>query len=274
MSVPKVKTIFIVALVLVNAFFLTIILRNNYADARDERQMIENACSILRSNGIRIDPDSIITSGALSTMRTARIIDVEASIAHAFLGQVDMVDQGGDIYLYENPERGVAEFSSAGDFSIQLLAGVIGDSGGALKATRELLRDMKLETSPPISSPEPGGETVSVCSEYRGARIFNSPIEFRFVGSSLQSIKGRYVADVETMEGGVQISQVGTALLGFLAAVMRDEIECEEILGVEAGYRHSVAGAFGEGVLYPSWLITTADGRYLVDSATGEIRSL
>ena len=274
MSVSKIKTIVMVALALVNAFFLTIILINNYADARDERQMIENACSILQSNGIAINPDSIITSGNLITMRMARTIEAEAAIAYAFLGQVDMTDQGGDIYFYENPDRGAAEFSSAGDFDIQLLTGVISSADSTLKTTRELLRDMKLETSAPVSSLNPAGESISVYSAHKGARIFNCLIEFNYVGTSLQTVKGRYVADVEVLEGGVQISQVGTVLLGFLAAVKRDDIECTEILSAEAGYQHSVTGAFGEGILNPSWLITTENGRYLVDSATGEIRSI
>ena len=273
MSLSRMKTIVIAALVLVNAFFLTIILIDKYADARDERLTIEKACSILQSNGITIEPDSIITSGAINTMRTARIIEVEAAIAYAFLGQVDMVDQGGDIYLYENPDSGIAEFSSAGDFSVQLISGVIKSNDSALRTTRELLRKIKLEVTAPTASLDLTGEKVSVYGEYKGARIFNCPIDFIFVDDSLQTVKGRYVADVEAMEGGVQISQVGTVLLGFLAAVKREEIECREILSIEAGYQHSVAGVFGEGVLNPSWLITTETGRYLIDSATGEMRN-
>jgi len=271
MSVSRIKTIVIAALVLVNAFFLIIIVADYYADARDERQMIESVCSILQSNGIAINPDNIKTSGALSTMRTARGVEVEAVIAYAFLGTVDMIDKGS-IYQYENPERGVADFYSAGDFEIQLQEGVITAADSSLRITRELLRDMKLETSAPVVSRSPEGEMVSVDSIYRGASIFNYPIEFYFVGNSLRTVKGRYVAGVELMEDGVEISQVGTALLGFLSAVNREDIECTEILGVEAGYQHSVVGSFGEGVLAPSWLITTGDGRFLVDSATGEIR--
>ena len=273
MSVSRIKTIVIAALVLVNAFFLTLILINNYADARDERQMIETACSILQSNGIAINPDSIITSGAFSAMRTARSIEAEEAIAYAFLGQVEMADQGGDIYLYENADRGIAEFSGAGDFDIRLHAGVVGYADGASKTAQEFLRDMKLETSAPTSSLDSDGERILVYSEYMGARIFNCTIEFMFVGDSLQTVRGRYVSNVEPVESGAQISQVGTALLGFLAALKRDEIECREILSVEPGYRHGAAGAFGEGVLNPSWLITTDDGRYLLDSATGEIRN-
>ena len=273
MSAARIKTIVISALVLVNAFFLTIILIDNYAQARDERQMIESVCSILQSSGIEISPDNIITSGALRTMRTARGGEVEAAIAYAFLGRVDMTDQG-TIYQYENPERGVADFYSAGDFVIQLREGVITATDSALKTTKDLLRDMRLETSAPVISANTEGEMVSVDSVYRGASIFNYPIEFYFVRNSLRTIKGRYVAGVELMEDGAEISQVGTALLRFLSAVKSGDIECKEILSVESGYQHSVVGSFGEGILAPSWLITTGDGRFLVDSATGEIRGI
>ena len=273
MSAARIKTIVIAALVLVNAFFLTIILVDNHADARDERQMIESVCSILESNGIKINPDNIKTSGDLRTMRTARGGEVEAAIAYAFLGRVDMTDQG-TIYQYEDPDRGVADFYSAGDFVIQLKEGVVTATDSVLKTTQELLRKMKLETSAPVISHNSEGEMVSVDSVFRGASIFNYPIEFYFVRNSLRTIKGRYVAGVELMEDGTEISQVGTALLRFLLSVNRGDIECNEILSVEAGYQHSVVGSFGEGVLAPSWLITTGDGRYIIDSATGEIRGI
>ena len=273
MSLARLKTIMIAALVLLNGFFLGIILTDRYADTRSEQQAIDNVCAILYSNGIIISPGSIKSTVAISTMRTAREVELEAAIAHAFLGIVDVPDQSV-IYLYENNERGIAEFFSAGDFLIQLHEGVITDGNDSLRTVRRLIEDMKLETLTPVVTRDAEHETVSVVSAYRGVGIFNSTIDFVFSDGSLITVMGRYVSGVESADDGVGISNVSTALLRFLAAVQRGEIECTEILSVEAGYHHSVVGSFGEGVIAPVWLITTAEVRYIIDSASGDIRQM
>ena len=272
-SVSRLKTLFIAALLLINAFFLTIIIADRYDDARNERQAIENLCAILMSNGIAIDPDSIKPAGELRAMRTARDVETEAAIANAFLEQVEMTGQGV-IYLYDNAERGMAKFYSACDFEIQLNEGVIISDDNTLKTVRQLLRDMKIEASMLTVSIEPDSEIVTVVNTYRDAGIFNGSIDFIFEGGSLRTVIGRYVTGVELLGEGTVISHAGTALLEFLAAVKRGDIECESILSVEAGYLQSVVGPFGEGIIAPVWLITTGAGQYTVDSATGEIRPL
>ena len=273
MSVAGIKSLVIAALVLVNAFFLSIIIIDTYTDARDERQAIESVCAILRSNGIEISPDDVKTADALRTMRTSRGVELEAVIAYAFLGPVEMTDQNA-IYLYENTDRGTAEFRTAGDFRILLNEGVITNATGTLRTVQALLKDMKLETSAITIYTESEGETALVVNAFRGASIFNCTIEFAFSGDSLRTVSGRYAAGIEPAEDGVELSLVGTALLGFLAEVKSGDIECTEIMSVEAGYQHSVAGPFGEGVITPAWLITTDGGRYIVDSATGDIRQI
>ena len=259
------------ALVAINALFLAIIVIDTYADARSERRAIENVCAILKSNGIDIDSDAIDTNYTLRTMRTARGIEMEASVAVAVLGPVEMTDQG-IIYQYENQERGTAQFSSAGEFEIWLNEGVITSDDGTVRAVKELLRKMKIETSGIEEKPGSGGDTVKAVSAYKGASIFNGTIDFIFSDGSLNTIIGRYVTGIEPAEDGVNISHVETALLGFLAAVKKGDVECSKIQSVEAGYQYSVVGSFGDGEIAPVWMITTNEGRFIVDSATGEIR--
>jgi len=270
MSVSRIKTIAIAALLLINTFFGILIIWDTAADARSERQAIENVCAVVSSGGVMIDPDAVILSGAIRTMRTAREGEAEAQIAQAVLGRTTMTDHGV-IYLYENDERGTAEFYSAGDFEIRLNEGVITNENGTLRTVQGLLRDMKFETASQVVSLGQGSETVSAVSAYKGASIFNCATEFIFVGGSLQTIKGRYVAGIEPLEDGAAIMQVGTALLGFLAWVRRGNSDCTQIDKIEAGYQYGVSGMFGEGVLVPAWLVTTDAGRYIIDDATGEI---
>lgn len=273
MSGSRVKTMVIAALAVINVFFMTFIIRDTVADARSERQAIENACAVLRNNGIEIDPDIIKSNGAIRTMRTARGDEAEAAIARAFLGVTDIPEQGV-INLYEKAGRGTAEFSSGGAFEVVLNEGVITNDSGALRTVGRLLRSMKLEAKEPVVSGAPGYETVTAVSAYKGASIFNCVIEFDFRDNSLRSVKGRYMTGIDAAEDGVKISTAGTTLLCLLAAVRREEIACSRIYSVEAGYQHSIAGSFGDGVIVPAWLITADSGQYIVDDATGEIRRL
>jgi len=134
---------------------------------------------------------------------------------------------------------------------------------------------MGLETTRLDVSISPYGETVTVVAAYGDASIFNCVIDFVFVDGSLVAVRGRYVAGIEPAGDGHELSGVGTALLGFLAAVRnveREDVFCTRVVGVEAGFLHRVVGSFGEGVLEPVWLISTDSGRYVFVDATGEVR--
>ena len=269
MSGSRIKTMVIAALLLINVFFLTVIIIDTVEDTRSERQAIENACAVLQLSGITVSPDNVKAGGSFRTMRTARGDEAEADIARALLGPTVMTEQG-IIYLYENTDTGTAEFYSAGDFTVSLNEGVITSSGGTLRLVQRLLRKMGVKTAELTLSSAPGGETVTTVGAYKGVSIFNCTIEFMFRGENLEMVKGRYVTGAEVMEDGTEISSAGTALLGFLAWVRREDVRCSRIDLIEAGYQHRMAGPFGE-VIAPVWLIVSDSGRYIFDDATGEV---
>ena len=275
MNVSRIKTITIAMLFMMNVLFGAVILIDTVADARANRLTVEYACDAVRAGGIEIDADSIITntSGAIRTMRTARQDEAEAMIAQAVLGETTMTDHGV-IYLYENAERGTAEFYSAGDFEIRLKNADITNEKGSLRTVLELLSDMGVETSSQTVSYSDGIETVTVVDAYKGKSIFNCTTEFVFRDGSLQTIAGRYVTGVEPDPDGIEITQAATALLSFLAWVRLGNAECARIDKMEAGYQHRVSGSFGEGVIVPAWLITADSGRYIIDDETGEILAI
>lgn len=268
MSVARIKTVTIAILLFINVFFLAVIIRDTVADARGERQALADVCTVLSNSGISLDPENIKTAGAIKMMRTARSLDSEATIARAVLGDAEVTE--GAIYRYVSEGRGTAEFSSAGNFEIQLSAGTFTDSGNAVKAVKKLLRSMKIETSEIL---ETDGDTVAAVCAYGGVSIFNCTIEFTFSGGSLVTIVGKNITGVEAADNTMSISTPGTVLLGFLASVLEGDVVCTSIEGIEAGYQHHIAGSFGEGVISPAWLINTDSGRYIVDDASGEILS-
>ncbi|MCL2409973.1 MAG: hypothetical protein FWC96_10265 [Oscillospiraceae bacterium] len=270
MSVSRIKNIAIAALCLINGFFLAFIITDSGIEARNERQELENISAILLEGGITLDTGGVQTRGELRTMRTVRDIEAEAGIARAVLGQTYITEDGGMIYVHRS-DRGMATFSSAGFFEINLYENVITNVRGTMQAAESLLGDMGIETSRLSLSGGVGYETVSAVSAYRGSSVFNGVIDFIFIDGSLRRIEGTYITGVEDAEDGETVSSVSTALLDFLAWVRKGETDSTRIYSVEAGFFYREAGR-GEGVLTPTWLISADNGRqYLIDDATGEI---
>ena len=271
MSISRIKTIVIAALVLINGIFLSVIIIDAVADIRSERAAIEDAAAILLSNGITINPDNISSSGSFGTMRTERVHEVEETIAAAVLGESEMTDLGV-IFRYESLESGVAEFNSSGGFEMQLNENAIINTAGALKTVEKLLDDMKIEISSITQYSTTGYETVTAIVSYRGVEIFNCAIEFEFSGEQLKTISGRYVTVTRPLTDGVAITTPATAMLAVLGAVKNEVIEVTRIDSLESGYFFRT-GPFGEGVLDPVWLVETDTGIYIMDVATGEIEA-
>jgi len=268
MSVSRIKSLAIAALVLINVFFLTLIIHDSVTDARSERQALENAVTVLENAGIIIDPSDIITHGTLRTMRTTRNIEAEERIAQAALGSTVMTEHGL-IYVHES-DRGRASFGHDGTFDISLNEDVVTNANGTLRAVERLLRDMRIEVLDNLHLyGRPGAETVVADLAYKGVGVFNSAIRFEFIDGSLRAITGRNITVIETAEDTTEISSVSTALLGFLAEVRRGDYEAMWIKRVEAGYFYRV----GEGVLVPVWLITANGIDYIIDGETGNIEA-
>jgi hypothetical protein len=64
LSTSRVKTIVLALLVLINVFFLAVIVIDAVEDVRIERRALENTIEVLRAGGILIHPDSITIGDA------------------------------------------------------------------------------------------------------------------------------------------------------------------------------------------------------------------
>jgi len=275
MSGSKIRNIAIAALLVANLLFLWVIIYEAVQDVRQEREMVENVRTILYNGGIAIEPESIRVTPTQRAMRTSRVLEVEESIARVLLGDTVITDQG-IIYRYENPRTGMAEFYSAGVFHVHIYPDVISAAGDAAATVSLLLREMGVETTRKTVelNEADDSETVTVTVAYRSSSIFNSAIEFVFIEGSLRYVIGRYVAGIEPFEDSHGISQVSSALLTFMAAVIdesREDIYCTEIHSVAAGFLHRIVGSFGEGLIEPAWLIETDNGVFIIEDLTGDI---
>lgn len=274
MERSQVKTIAIITLVLINLFFLSLIIIDFALETRDARLEIELVTAALAQEGISINPDEININRNIFAMITTRDMEAELRIAQTLLGDVEIIDQGL-IFRYENRFAGVAQFYSAGDFEIIFSYAFKPISpGGALTTARRLLSDMGIETAGLVLDVTYGGQVITATGAYRGAAIFNNTIEFIFDSYYLHAIRGRYISNFEPIENGRQISTIGTVLLGFMANVRSGEIYSTNILKIEPGFQFRPSGAIGEGIISPAWLITTETGNYIADCETGEFRKV
>ena len=273
MSKSRLKTLVIATLALLNLLFLAIIIIDTAEEAHSQKKALENVCELLRLGGISVKPEVIGGFSPLAEMKTTRDTAAEALFTSVTLGETEITDQGV-IYLYESPERGRAEFYSAGDFEMWINQGAVTSSNDKVRTVKKLLREMKLEASQILSVTEAQREYITVRCAYRKASVFNYSVEFIFNGDDLESIKGRYITGIVNTENGETLSTPGTALLGLLRAVKRGEVSCDSIDSVEAGYFYLVAGSFGEGSIIPAWCISTNTGSFIYNERTGEISLL
>ena len=278
MERSQVKTIAIITLAFINLFFLSLIIIDFALETRDTRLEIDLAVTALAQEGISINPDEININRNISAMITTRDMEAELRIAQTLLGDVEIIDQGL-IFRYENPDRGVAQFYSVGDFEVAFYYTSIPIQPGAeLTVAAGKLSEMGIERAGLVSSVVNGSNVVIATGAYGGAAIFNNTIEFVFDNILgyyyLSSIRGRYISGFEPMENGRQISTVGTVLLGFMANVRSGEITSRDILSIEPGFQFRPSGAIGEGIISPAWLILTETGSYIADCETGEFRKV
>ena len=262
MSVSKLKSIAIVLLLILNLLFLTVIIVTKAGNYYENKTSLENACEVLRENGISVSPRDIYANYELSGYETQRDTVRQEEIVLALLGETEKKDLGGNIYSYTNAEKGEAVFYNNGEFKVEFFSDIFTTNGTAEKTVSALLKKMKIETEAVSSTGAEGVETVEAQCVYRGVRVVGFFVRAEFEDAAVQTLSGRLVSKVTGKEpGGIIISPL-TALLGFLDSCLNGEISCGEITRMEAVYQINEAGVFGYEYLEPAYLITTESGQY------------
>lgn len=272
MGVSKIKNMVIAALLLLNVFFLAIVVWN-YAEAHAAEEQVRAALSaVARASDIELSRGAIEFRDPLPAIYTVRSVPEEEQVVAAVLGRTEVsVDQSHDAYTYEGP-GGTAKFRRSGDFSFTLAENLYTQTAGAVTLARALLSSMEIETLAPVVSGEPGSEVVTAACTVDGVPVFNAEIRFEFEDSSLVRISGVYcvAGGARGDSGSDGAAAISTALVSFLQVVRENGLACREITEITAGYYFFVT-AFGEGELVPCWQIDTDAGRFLLNGKTGSL---
>ena len=264
MSVSKIKSIAIILLLILNLFFLAVIIVTRAGNYYENKSSLEDACEVLRENGISVSPRDIYPSYELPGYETLRDTERQEEIVTALLGVTDKKDLGGNIYSYTNSEKGEAVFYNNGEFAVEFFSDDFKQNGTVEKTMAALLKKMKIEAAYVSAAGEEGSEAVEAQCAYKGVRVMGCFIRADFEDGAIRAVAGRLVAKVtETEQNGKIISPL-TALFRLLNSCVNGDILCAEITRMEPVYQIREAGVFGYEYLEPAYLISTESGQYTV----------
>ena len=264
MSISRIKSIAIILLLILNLFFLAVIARSRVGDYYENKATLENACEVLRENGIAVSPRDIYAGDELSGYEMSRDTERQEEIVLTLLGAVDKNDLGGNIYSYTSAEKGEAIFYNNGEFAVTFTSAVFLQNGTVERTTASLLKKMKIETVSVISTGEEGSESVAAQCAYKGVRVMGCFIRADFEDGAIRAVTGRLISRETGTEQTGNVISPATALFRLLNACVNGEMSCTEITRMEAVYQIREAGAFGYEYLEPAYLISTDAGQYTV----------
>ena len=261
MSVSRIKSIVIGVLVIINLLFLTLIVADKVRENRTRVEELQRVTELFSKNGVVISPE-VKLSDTPAARSGPRSTQAEAALAGRLLGEAEVSDQGGSIYLYTS-DRGEALFRSGGELEIDLAPGALeGECSEA--GVKKLLKSLGLTAREPAVG-DGIARTVQTC---QGLPIFNCELELRFDSGCLRSISGRLAADMGAETGGDGGMSCASALMRFLSLVISGEAECGHVYDISPGYVLNTS-VFGDVALEPAWRILTDNGEYQLSAVSG-----
>lgn len=266
MEWPRVKTLMILILLLINGFLLALVGVQQYQVSRYQRSALTQAVAVLERGGIAVDPALLTAASAPLTVQRA---SDDAALAETLLGAgLIHEDQGGGLHRYVGP-GGEATFRSGGALSVQFSAAAA-PSADLEGHAHSLLAAMGLQGE--LWEVTQNADTLSLTFRqlWGGVPIFSCPITLEYEGRQLRSLQGTLLrASSHRPEGGATLD-LPTALIRFREGILSSGDVCSSITAFRPGYRTS--SAFGASVtLSPVWRVSTNTADYHLDALTGAL---
>jgi Uncharacterized protein conserved in bacteria len=275
MDRSKMKNFIIVVLLLVNAFFLTVVAMDKAETLSVRREAEKKLLTILDDAGISIADGILSNLSPMVSRHLVRDMGKELSMMKSALGNdVDSSDKGGNIWFY-NGSKGQAQLNGTGELEILPWAGTIPSTGDATAAAVNYLKKLGIDSDPgtaEVSSSE-GISTVTLTCNWEGVPVFNCKVSFTFSNGSAIFISGFRPLDTNVSDPGNPALDVSTILMRFLDMIYKDGVVCSEIISLKQGYVLNVSVS-GDGALTPYWYIVTDSGEYSVNGLTGIVDNI
>jgi len=267
MSTSKIKTIVLAVLLLVNIFFLALIIMERIDTGKSDSRMREDLVKVMAANGINLNKAAIPKDVSLTQYRVGRDQKQELEIAQAILGECSYEDRGGNIYSYAS-SAGEAQFRGNGEFEI--IISEQADIGYLPGDVDKLIKNMGLEATRLGTERDEKTTKIRFQCTIDEKNIFGCTVEFVFERGKLCSVAGKKPTSDPQYRTDSEFISVATALMGFADSMSSGGYVCSSINNIESGYMFFVAVS-GERTLTPVWSLTTDSGDYYVDGISGEV---
>ena len=270
MEGPRIKTIIIVILLLINGFLLVLVGSRKGEVRRYEQSALTRSIQVLKENGIEMSEDAIHSQSGQQASSTERSIRAEQKAASALLGgEVEGANRGGGLYIYRT-DRGQVSFRFGGELTAILKDDPRWYADDPLAHAADLVSAMKVEAELVSANVSDGSGRVVYRQTLNGVPLFSCRLVFTYEEGRLTGVAGNLLAAEEFAGESAEVISLPTVLMRFLDHVLSGGDVVSAILAVEPGYL--TAQSFtGTVRLTPVWLISTNTADYYVDGITGEL---
>ena len=269
MEWPRIKTLIIWMLLLINGFLLALVGVQQYQVSHYRRSALTQAVAVLEQGGIAVDAHPLTDAPpSLTAERSSGSAD---ALARALLGDgLTHEDQGGGLHRYTAPSGEIA-FRSGGILSVRFFDAAAPDPDLEKHAQALLTTTMGLQGELWSVRREDSVSTLTFYQLWKGSPIFTCPIILEYDGQQLLSLQGTLLLSSGSQSpDGRATLDLPTALIRFRGGILSSGDVCSSITSFRPGYRTSAA--FGSSVtLSPVWHVSTNTAEYYLDALTGAL---
>ena len=248
-------------LALLNVFLLVVVLSDEAAARRGERETAASVTALLEENGIAVADGAVRIAKAPAPAALTREILQENERVRKLIGDYTPEDAGGNIIYYRG-EKGQALLRGSGETDV-VLFDAFPLRGGHARSAARLLRAVNIAAAPADES----GAAFYCC--FDGVPVYNAVLRFTFSESYITMVTGTRLFDGVTRLPDDGAMDSVSALLRFVEIVRSEGYICSRLESVEPGYSMDVTRS-GAAELIPVWRIGTDTGALLIDAATGQ----
>lgn len=274
MENAKIKNIIILVLLLVNAFFLGMLLRDRALEQQSREETAGELRGILEAMGVYAGEDLDFFQEPPEKCTLLRDAQAEEEKVSAILGSVTVEDLGGNIYYYSSP-GGKASLRGTGEIDMIFSGGAVTDGGKPERAAARLMNKAGFSVDADSAELTVSGDSSSVtlCCAWDGCPIYNARVSLDFVGGRLQMLTGVRTFDRVSSSGSEDVMSCVSAVMRFVEIMKSDGLICSRLEDVEAGYIMSVTVS-GECTLTPVWKAVTDTGNIYINALTGKTETV
>lgn len=276
MEVSKIKNFIIILLLIVNAFFLAILIKDNLEERRVHASTIKSTVQVYKQTGITL-PESIINganSASWGVVELQRDTAAEKKRVESLIGDASASNLGGNILMY-NGLNGQAVFRGTGEFEILFEGSAVPVESGPVQTAERVMEKLGIDYAKDYTTQSTEGETITVVmtAAWNGLPILDSQVTFTLTENRLILVVGTRTLDIYKTGALAEMPDRITVLIRFLEILKEGGHICTEIKAMEPAYELNSFPS-GEAELQPLWRIVTDGGEFYVNGLTCEAETL